>query len=166
MRLFEEHRYVGTNVWSFVSVRVNVCWNRMGEKSGMNQRGRVNFPGGRKSSLVSWYFEPSQLQTIISGLRTNFNLSPSYSAHRSLTTNFNKNLPKQHQHKVTQNKPYTYKHQTHFRRISSFGIAPVDKKKKKHVRLGHVGIVHNAVDLLLPNFKNVFLKRGRNLQKQ
>ena len=30
--------------------------------------------------LVSWYFEPSQRQRIISKLNTNFNLSPSYSA--------------------------------------------------------------------------------------
>ena len=34
--------------------------------------------------LVSWCFEPSQPQRIISGLNTNFNLSPSYSFHKSL----------------------------------------------------------------------------------
>ena len=31
--------------------------------------------------LVSWHFKPSQLQRITSGLKTNFSLSPSYSAH-------------------------------------------------------------------------------------
>ena len=33
--------------------------------------------------LVSWYFEPSQPQRIISGLKTNFRLSPIYSTHKS-----------------------------------------------------------------------------------
>ena len=36
------------------------------------------------AELVSWCFEPSQPQTITSGLNTNFNLSPSYSLHKSL----------------------------------------------------------------------------------
>ena len=31
-----------------------------------------------RKELVSWYFEPSQPQRITSGLKTNFNLSPSY----------------------------------------------------------------------------------------
>ena len=35
------------------------------------------------SLLVSWCFEPSQLQRITSGLNTNFNLSPNYSFHMS-----------------------------------------------------------------------------------
>ena len=34
--------------------------------------------------LVSWCFKPSQAQCIRSGLKTNFNLSPSYSVHKSL----------------------------------------------------------------------------------
>ena len=33
--------------------------------------------------LVSWCFKPSQAQCIRSGLKTNFNLSPSYSVHKS-----------------------------------------------------------------------------------
>ena len=37
------------------------------------------------SKLVSWCFEPSQPQRIISGLKTNFDLSPSYSIHESLS---------------------------------------------------------------------------------
>ena len=36
------------------------------------------------SQLVSWCFEPSQPRGITSGLNTNFNLSPSYSFHKSL----------------------------------------------------------------------------------
>ena len=42
-------------------------------------------------SLVSWYFEPSQPQRITSGLKANFNLSPSYSAHKSSNHKFSKN---------------------------------------------------------------------------
>ena len=34
---------------------------------------------GQFSYLVGWCFEPSQTRRIISGLKTNFNLSPSYS---------------------------------------------------------------------------------------
>ena len=33
--------------------------------------------------VVGWYIEPSQPQRITSGLKTNFNLSPSYSAYKS-----------------------------------------------------------------------------------
>ena len=35
------------------------------------------------SKLVSWCFEPSQPQRIISGLNTNFTLSPRFSFHKS-----------------------------------------------------------------------------------
>ena len=44
------------------------------------------------------------------------------------------------------------KHQTqNFRGICFFGIATV-KKKKKHIRLGHAGIVDHSVDLSIPDF--------------
>ena len=36
------------------------------------------------SHLVRWCFEPSQPQRILSGLKTNFNLAPSYSFRKSL----------------------------------------------------------------------------------
>ena len=49
-----------------------------------------------------------------------------------------------------------HKHRTqNFRRISPFGITPV----KKHIRLGHAGIVDHSVDLSIPDFKKV-LKNG------
>ena len=39
-----------------------------------------------------------------------------------------------------------------FRIISPFGITPVKKKKKKkHTRLGHAGIVDHSVDLSIPD---------------
>ena len=46
-----------------------------------------------------------------------------------------------------------HKHRTqNFRRISPFGITPV-KKKKKYIRLGHVGIVDHSVELSIPDWK-------------
>ena len=41
------------------------------------------FDSSFADQLVGWCFEPSQPQRIISGLETNFSLSPSYSAQRS-----------------------------------------------------------------------------------
>ena len=43
-----------------------------------------------------------------------------------------------------------HKHRTqNVRRISPFGITPL----KKHIRLGHAGIVDHSVDLSIPDFK-------------
>ena len=42
------------------------------------------------TKFVSWYFEPSEPQRITSGLKTNFNLSASYSAHNSSNHKFSK----------------------------------------------------------------------------
>ena len=42
------------------------------------------------SLLVSWCFEPSQPQRIISELKTKFNLSPTYCAHKSQNHKFPK----------------------------------------------------------------------------
>ena len=39
---------------------------------------------GQASWFASWCYKPSQPQRIISGLKTNFNLSASYSSHKSL----------------------------------------------------------------------------------
>ena len=50
-------------------------------------RGNVHEPqlmSRMDSKLVSWWFESSQPQRIISVLKTNFNRSPGYSFHRSL----------------------------------------------------------------------------------
>ena len=41
-----------------------------------------------RSEWVSWCFESCQPQRIISGLKTNFSLSPSYSFHKSLYRKF------------------------------------------------------------------------------
>ena len=48
-----------------------------------------------------------------------------------------------------------HKHRTqNFRRISPFGITPI----KKHIRLGHAGIVDHSADLSIPDFKKKYKK--------
>ena len=44
--------------------------------------------GHSAKKLVRWYFEPSQPQRISSGLKTNFNPSPSHSAHKTSNHKF------------------------------------------------------------------------------
>ena len=54
-----------------------------------------------------------------------------------------------------------HKRQTqNFRRISPFSIAPVKKIiLKKHIRLGHAGILDHPVDLSTPDFTGVYKKK-------
>ena len=40
--------------------------------------------------LVCWYFEPSQPLRITSGLKTNFDLSPTFSVHKSLYVKYDR----------------------------------------------------------------------------
>ena len=51
------------------------------EKKGKRIRMEVRGEGRKEGGLLSWYSGPSQPQRITSGLKTNFNLSPSYSVH-------------------------------------------------------------------------------------
>ena len=95
--------------------------------------------------LVSWYFEPGQPQRMTSRPKTMFNRSPIYSARKSSNQNLSKN------HKIsseqTHKKQKVHKHQTqNFRRISSFGIAPV---KKKHIRLGLTNVSAKCIIKML-----------------
>ena len=66
---------------------------------------------------MSWYLEPSQPQRIASGLKTNFSLSPDYSAHESShhrSSKIDKISPDTNLYKT---KTYIHKHQTQkFRR--------------------------------------------------
>ena len=90
------------------------------------------------SHLISWYFEPSQPEKIISGLKTNFNLFPNYSAHKSPNHKFCK---------IYKISPATYlkkiKHihtnikHNFVRRISPFGIAPVKNSDQVRTCLYH-----------------------------
>ena len=99
----------------------------------------------------------SQPQKITSRLKTMFNLSPICSARKSsnhkLIQNY-KICPDTKSHKQN-----IHKHQTKiFRRISPFGITSLKKIIKKHIRLGHSGIVDHSVDLSIPDFKKVLKK--------
>ena len=97
----------------------------------------------RISLLESWYFEPSQPQRITSGLKQSSICLP-FTMHVShQITNFQKTLKSVlAQIYIKQN---IHKHQTQtFRTVIPLGIAFI--KKKKHIRLGHAGIVDHSVD--------------------
>ena len=59
------------------------------------------------------------------------------------------NSPKPTKSVPTQIQIKQKQHTPNFRRISPFGIAPV----KKHLRLGHAGIVDHSVDLSITDLK-------------
>ena len=60
-----------------------------------------------------------------------------------------------------------HKRQTqNFRRISPFSIAPVKKIiLKKHIRLGHAGILDHPVDLSTPDFTGVYKKKIKGMDR-
>ena len=117
-----------------------------------------------REGLVNWYFEPSQPQRITSGLKTMFNLSPiSLPSTEVIKPQIIQKQQNQSWHKCTEN---IHRHQTNFfLRISPFGIAPVKTIyiQKKHITLGHAGIVNHSVDLSIPDF---FLSIYKNKKKE
>ena len=66
---------------SSILQRVTVYYQHSQHMSLCNQQLTLSL---RVSKSVSWCFEPSQPQRTASGLKTNFNLTPSYSFHKSL----------------------------------------------------------------------------------
>ena len=104
-----------------------------------------------KCQLVSRYFEPSQPQRIVSGLNTNFkfSLSPSDNAHKSSHHKFSKN------HKISPNtnlhKIYTNIKHKMFKELVPL-VLPL---LKKHIKLGHAGIVDHSIKFINTRF---FLK--------
>ena len=79
--------------------------------------------------------------------KTNFNLSPIYSAHESSNHKFSKS------HKIS---PNTNLHKTKHTQTSNtnfFEELVPSPPLKKHIRLGHAGIVDLSVDLSIPDFK-------------
>ena len=91
---------------------------------------------------------------ITSGPKTNFNLSPGYSAHKSSNHKFSKIYkisPDSDTNVDKAKQTYTNISNTKLSKIYPFSIAPV----KKHIRLGHAGIVDHSVDLSIPDFKKV-----------
>ena len=130
--------------------------------------------------LVSWCFEPSQSQRIISGLEINFSPSPTYPDRlmalwaQSTTKDYIKaekkkasfNLSPSHSvhkpssHKFSRiyrvsadansHKTYTYKHEIFEEWVP--WVLPLFKKKKQQqrIRLGHTGIVDHSDDWSMP----------------
>ena len=100
----------------------------------------------KKKGLVSWYFEPSQPQRVTSWLKTMFNLSPVYSARKS--SNHKLSINHKISHDTNLHKTYTnIRHKTFEELVPS--VSPL---LKKHIRLGHAGIVDLSVDLSIPDF--------------
>ena len=80
-----------------------------------------------------------------------FNLSSIYSARKSSNHTLLKN------HEIVL---YTNLHKTNYRQNIEHkifeelvpSVSPLLKKKKKHIRIGHAGIVDHSVDLSIPDF--------------
>ena len=84
-----------------------------------------------KVILIRWYFEPSRTQRIISGLKTNFNLSPTYSAHKSSNQKPSKihKLRPDTNLSITKHAYTSIKHKIFEELVRS--VLPLLKKKKK-----------------------------------
>ena len=78
-----------------------------------------------------------------------FNLSSIYSAHKSSNHKLFKNHKISPVHKFTKNKTYTNIKDKIFEEL----VPSVPTLSKKHIRLGHAGIVDHSVDLSIPDFK-------------
>ena len=98
--------------------------------------------------LLSWYFEPSQPQRVTSWLKTMFNLAPIHSARKSSN------------HKLSINHKISHDTNLHKTKLTNIGhkifeelVPSVSPLLKKHIRLGHAGIVDHSVDLSIPDLK-------------
>ena len=78
-----------------------------------------------------------------------FNLSPIYSARKSS----NHKLSKTHKISPEMNLQKTYTNIKH--KIFEELVSSVLLLLKKHIRLGHAGIVDHYIDLSIPDFKKV-----------
>ena len=85
---------------------------------------------------VSWHFEPSQPQRVTSLLKTMFNLAPIYSARKSS----NHKLSINHKNSHDTNLHKTKHTQTSDKKFEEL-VPSVSPRLKKHIRLGHAGIV-------------------------
>ena len=93
---------------------------------------------------VRWYFEPCQPQSVISGLKTKFNLSSSYSVHKSSKHKFSqlyKIRNKTNSH-ITKHTHTSIKHN-----IFEVLVPSVLPLFKRHMKLGRVSIVDPSGDL-------------------
>ena len=86
--------------------------------------------------LVSWCVAPSQSRRITSGLKRNFNPSPTYLFRTKVMKPKNSSKPTKLASTQISNK--TYKHQT---QIFEETVDQISLLLKKHLRLGHADIV-------------------------
>ena len=96
---------------------------------------------------VSWYFEPSQPQRVTSWLKTMFTLSPIYSARKSSNNKLSINHKISHDTNLHKKKTHTNIGHKIFEEL----VPSVSPLLKKHIRLGHAGIVDHYVDLSIPD---------------
>ena len=97
------------------------------------------------TSKVSWYFEPSQSQRIISGLKTNFSLSPNHSVHKSSKHKFSeifKICSDTNSHKTKH--PHTNTKQKVLKELV-FPLLPLKKKAHKARTCWYRGPFHRFI---------------------
>ena len=80
-----------------------------------------------------------------------FNLAPIYSARKSSNHKLSINHKISHDTNLYKNKTYTNIGHKIFEEL----VPSVSPQLKKHIRLGHAGIVDHSVDLSIPDFKKV-----------
>ena len=88
-----------------------------------------------------------------------FNPSPIYSARKSSNHKLSINHKISHDTNLHKNKTYT-----NIEHIFEELVPSVSPLLKKHIRLGHAGIVDHSVDLSIPDLKKKYKKK--NGQKQ
>ena len=94
-----------------------------------------------------------------------FSLSPIYSAHKSSNNRLFKSHKISPVHKFTLNKIYTNIEHKLFEEL----VPSVSPLLKKHIRIGHAGIVDHSVDLSIPDIKQKYKKgmdRGNRKSKK
>ena len=83
-----------------------------------------------------------------------FNLSPTYSARKSSNHKLSINHKISHDTNLPKTKQYTNIGHKIFEKL----VPSVSPLLKKHIRLGHAGIVDHYVDLSIPDFKKKYKK--------
>ena len=94
--------------------------------------------------IVSWYFEPRQPQRVTPWLKTMFSLAPIYSARK--LSNYKLSINHKISHDTNLHKTKIYTNIKH--KIFEELVPSVSPLLKKHIRLGHAGIVDHSVDLI------------------
>ena len=121
--------------WKEQNDKAETCrenlWNKI-QLKGPSRQKQIPWADGNGMGKLCWFvlvsgcFKPSQPQRIISGLKTNFKLSPSYSVHNSSNHKFSKI------YKISPNTNYIKQNiQTQNQTISPFRLTLFKKKKKK-----------------------------------